>query len=180
MKKTLVSMLAAAAVVASVDAAQAQVTTPFSVEVRGGLVLPSGDLSDEDVTSGVGLNVNGQFRFNPMFAAYAEFNWAQFGVEDEDDVDVTDQGFGAGVIANFNAGSIQPFVKGGLVMHQFSVDDTDAEDEQLGFRVGGGVSVPLGNRLSVTPGVTYTQYGFEDADFDISHIAVDVGLKINL
>jgi opacity protein-like surface antigen len=180
MKKTLVSMMAAAAVVASVDAAQAQVTTPFSIEVRGGLALPTGDLKDEDVTSGVALSVNGQFRFNPMFAAYAEFNWAQFGVEDADDVDVTDQGFGGGVIANFNAGSVQPFLKAGVTVNQLTVDEIDAEDEQIGFRVGGGLSVPLGNRMSVTPGVTYTQYGIEDADFDVSHLTVDVGLKINL
>jgi opacity protein-like surface antigen len=180
MKKTLVSMMAAAAVVASVSAAQAQVATPFSLEVRGGLALPSGDLSDEDVTSGVGLNVNGQFRFNPMFSAYAEFNWAQFGVEDSDDVDVTDSGFGGGVMAHFNAGSMTPFLKAGVVVHQLSVDELDAEDEQLGFRVGGGLAFPLGNRLSVTPGVTYTQYGIKDADFDVSHIDIDVGLKINL
>jgi hypothetical protein len=181
MKKTLVSMMAAAAVVGATDAAHAQLpTTPFSVEVRGGLAFPSGDLSDENVESGVALGVNGQYQINPMFAVYAEYDWAQFGVEEDDEADVTDQGFGGGVIVSFNAGAISPFVKGGVAVHQLSVDDIDVEDEQIGFRIGAGLNFPLGNRLSVTPGVTFTSYSIQDADFTVSHITADVGLKLRI
>ena len=193
MKKSLVSMMAVAAVLAAADAAQAQLpTTPLSVVVRGGLVFPSGDLADEDelggVESGVTLGADLEFAFTPMFSAYAGYSWNQFGIEDVDDADVTDQGFHAGVIANFAAGSISPFVKAGAVMHNLSisVDDEseDAEDESIGFQVGGGVNIPLGNRLTVVPGVTYTSYKITldeiDDDPTISHIAAEVGLKIRI
>jgi len=182
MKKNLVSMMAAVAVVGVANAAQAQLpTTPLSVEVRGGLAFPTGDLKDNNTDNGVALAVNGQYQFNPMFAVYAEYDWTQFNGSDVGgDFDVTDQGFGAGVIASFNAGSIQPFVKGGIAVNNLNVDNADIQDEQLGFRIGGGLNLPLGNRLSVTPGVTYTQYGFKDSDFNVSHITADVGLKIRI
>jgi opacity protein-like surface antigen len=181
MKKTLVSMMAAVAVVGAANAAHAQLpTTPFSVELRGGLAFPTGDLKDgDDLDNGVALSVNGQYQVNPMFSVYAEYDWSQFGITDTSE-DLTDQGFGAGVIANFNAGSIQPFLRAGVAVNQLSAAGEDAQDEQVGFRVGGGLNFPLGNRLSVTPGVLYTAYGIKDSDFDVTHLTVDVGLKLRI
>jgi opacity protein-like surface antigen len=192
MKKTFVSMMAAAAVIGAASAAQAQ-NSPFAVELRAGLAFPSGDLKDIDeeegieTESGVGVNLNASYQVTPMVALYGEYSWLQFGIKDVDDADVTDQGFGAGVKLSFQTPGMTPFLKAGIAMHQIelSVEDfsTDIEDENLGFRVGGGVEIPLGNRLSVTPGATFTTYSIGDDSEDdatISHFTVDVGMKLRL
>lgn len=192
MSKRFVSLMAVAALVGVASTAEAQ-NSPFALEIRGGLAFPSGDLKDLEgeggTESGVGLNVNAQYQVTRTIGVYGEYNWLQFGIEDLEGGDVTDQGFGAGVMVSFPAGGFTPFVKAGLVMHEIelSLDDItiDAENEELGFRVGAGAEVPLGQRLSFTPGVTFTTYnvGAEDEgddDTTISHIAVDVGLKIRL
>lgn len=190
MKKTFVSMLAAAAVVGGADAASAQLpTTPLSVEVRGGLALPQGDLDEffglADLGSGVTLGANAQFQVSNAIGVYAGYSFNQFSVEEFEDADVTDQGFDAGVMLSLPfAASLSPYVKGGIALHNLSVteggEDEDFDGEELGFQVGAGLNFPLGNRLSVTPGVTFTQYGFEDAEVDVSHLTVDVGLKFRI
>lgn len=186
MKKSMVSMVAVAAALAVAGTAQAQ-TSPFSVEVRAGLALPQGD-DMEGIESGITVGADALYQINPMFAVYAGYNFNSFGVDCEGDVDCEDadpsveiKGFDAGLRVNFPMTGVTPFVRGGVVYNSFglTVDgdggDFDVEtDEELGFEVGGGIELPLGQRLSFTPAVSYTSV--EDA----SYIKVDAGLRIRL
>ncbi|HEX8694064.1 MAG TPA: porin family protein [Longimicrobium sp.] len=194
MKKTTSGLLAALAALSVAGTAQAQLgpTTPFSVEVRGGAALPQGDFGD-GLDTGWGLGLNASYNFTPMLAVYAGYSFNSFAVEDdgeEFDADVNDRGFDAGLRAGFAPiGGFSPWVRGGLVFHEIEIEDNDSglsatTDSNLGFEVGGGLSFPLGPRISVTPGVSYTRYTIDDEDLeedlDVSHLKIDIGLHIRI
>lgn len=189
MKKSVV-VLAALAAVAGVSQAEAQTlpTTPFSIEVRGGAAIPTGDLGDGAKT-GYTLGANAQFALNPMFGLYAGYAYNSFGVDEDgaDDFDVVDQGFRGGVMVNVPAATlpVAPFVFGGLVYNELEFQVQNASvtsDAQVGFEVGGGVAIPLGPRVSFTPAVSYTRWSLDEdgAELDVTAVKVDVGLKFRI
>ena len=198
MKKITTGLLALAAVALAGSAqAQAIPVSPFSVEVRGGLAFPTGDL-DDVADSGITVGANGTYMFTPMLGLYAGFTYNSFSLGEEADelgVDgsINTYGLDAGVKAMFATPTlpVTPFLKGGLVYHKLELDiegldlgDEDESDFGLGFEVGGGVMVPLGPRLSFTPAVSYTSFkpsyegDDEDDEESVTSFRVDVGLNI--
>ena len=202
MKKIAAGFLAAAALAAVSKQADAQLapTTPFSIEVRGGAAIPTGDFKsnadgDWELKSGWTAGVNAQFQLNPMFGVYAGYSHSSFGVEDEDDASVNARGFDAGVRASLPLAALPltPFVRGGVVYHdlQLSVESPNfsiTSDRAFGFEIGGGLEYALGQRMSITPGVSFTSYTATfsddlelfDLDIDVTHVKVDIGLRIRI
>jgi hypothetical protein len=205
MKKSLGFLsLAAAAVFAAPAHAQLPNVTPFSFEVRGGLAAPLGDFGSDDEETGYGakmgtsLGGNATFHFMPLLGIYAGYTRNQFDVEGEDDADIIDSGFEAGVRLAVPTPliPIDPYVKLGAVYHDLKLQASDGgatfgftSDRSLGFEVGAGIGIGLGPKLSFTPQVTYTRYSpqFDDEVEeltgeapDVSHVRVDVGLRIRL
>lgn len=203
MKKTTLGLLSVVAAAAFAVPAHAQLPriTPFAFEVRGGLVFPTGDFgqpSEEDVgeiESGITVGANATFHFMPMLGVYGGYTYNRFGVEGLEELDVVDQGFNAGLRVAIPTPliPIDPYVKAGLVYNtvgfEFDGDDEGEEllesDRSLGFEVGAGLGIGLGQVLSFTPQVTYTSYepkydGENDEGFKVQHIRVDVGLRMRL
>ena len=196
MKKIALGLLFVAAAAAPAHA-QLPNFTPFSLEVRGGLVFPTGDFgeSEDDVgsiESGYTWGANATYHFIPLVGIYGGYTRNQFDVEGLEELDVIDEGFSAGVRLAVPTPliPIDPYVKAGLVYNtlSFEFDGDDEEfidsDRSLGFEVGAGVGIGLGPKLSVTPAVTYTryepQYDGEGDDFKVEHLRVDVGLRIRI
>lgn len=194
MKKTSFGLLAALAALAAAPQAHAQMRIPLAVEVRGGAGFPTGDFGDM-VKTGYGFGVNGQFNVTPVIGVYAGYNRFEFDregtVADVADAKAIDSGLNAGVQATFapmmGFAGAAPFLRGGAVYHRvnFATDGGDSKtDYGLGFEVGGGLDVPLGPTVSLTPGVRYIRYtpefGGTKLDRDINYVAADVGLKIRL
>ena len=201
MKKQITAGLLALATATVAGTAQAQTvpTSPLSLEARGGLAFPTGDLAD-GADSGFTLGGSATFNFTPQLGLYVGGTFNSFPFNDEivagvGDGHVNDYGLDAGLRLSFATPSlpVTPFLKGGLVYHKLDAQfDDDLGDEgedgdsdlSLGFEVGGGLMIPLGPRLSFTPGVSYTNYEpkfGDDSDADkVSHVRVDVGLNIRL
>lgn len=209
MKKASVGLIAALAAFGLAGNAQAQMYggLPLSVEVRGGLGIPTGDFGEEsdgaEIENGVGFGANLKYQFTPLLAAYAGYSRFEFGTDLGDDpelseveVDVIDSGFNGGVQANFSPmmalGGMSPWLRGGAVYREveFEAGDDDVgvsveSDPALGFEVGGGLDYPLGQVISVTPGVRYVRYTpeFDDAidagedEGDVSYFVADIGLQ---
>ena len=197
--KVLVSgMLAAFAALTVAGSASAQ-TLPLSLEIRGGLPFPTGELNDvgEDIGDGLGpgytLGGSVTLDLTPMVGVYGGYTFTHFQVEDFEGIGLNTDGFDAGLRLSLpGATGISPWAKGGVVYHDAEVvfdDDVqtnpgelDVSERQLGFEVGGGIEVRLGQRLSFTPGVSYVRFG-TDAGFnerDVSYIKGDVGLRLRL
>jgi opacity protein-like surface antigen len=200
MKKTLglLSLVAATAFAAPL-AAQLPNVTPFSFEVRAGGAFPTGDFAEDDgddtggIETGYTVGANVTFHLMPMIGIYGGYTYNKFGVDGDDNTDVVDQGFNAGVRLAIPTPliPIDPYVKAGVVFNQLELSGTDGgvtasveSDRKLGFEVGAGIGLGLGPKLSFTPQVTYTKYNAEfdgiGVEQDVEHIRVDVGLRLRL
>jgi opacity protein-like surface antigen len=186
MQKSIFAGILAAAALAGTAHAQSLPTTPFSLEVRAGASIPTGDMADV-VKTGYTVGGNASFAVTPMVSVYGGYTFNSYTAKDDGsadaDVSFRVQGPEAGVKINIpTAGGVAPFIKGGALFQKyaFSVSGDggsfSGSDDQYrwGFEAGAGVAIPLGTRLSVTPAVTYTKVEHATA------VKADVGLSIRI
>ncbi|HET6764486.1 MAG TPA: outer membrane beta-barrel protein [Longimicrobiaceae bacterium] len=190
--KTAFAAVFAAASLAGAAHAQTLPTSPFGLELRAGAAVPQGDLK-EGTKVGYTVSTNVSYDATPVVSVFGGFNVTSFGFKDEvfadpdfpDDTSVRLQVAGAEAGVRLNVpvtGKITPFVKGSALYDRYSITVSDSDgtgsfaDDQWrwGFDVGAGVSVPIGPRLSVTPGVSYMKVEHATA------VKVDIGLAIRL
>ena len=178
-----------------------------------------GDEDEDGVGLGTGWggSIEGSWQATPLLGVYGGYSYTAFPIDfgdlqepleeviDDPSVDVTDSGFDAGARITLPVMNGGVFVRGGVVYHRVGVElsdemedffetvgvsDDDLEsDWSLGWQLGAGVLVPLGQRLSASVSGAYTRYApeFEDsadpslsADGDVSYASVEVGLRIRL
>lgn len=188
--KRIVFALAAMSVLGVAGTASAQSRIPLSFEVRGDAAIPTGDFEDFGIENGLGFTASAALQLVPGFGVYGSYGRTEFSVDGgDDDTDVLDQGFGAGLTASLGgglAGRATPYIGAGLLFHEFEVDDQEVGDAQMGFEVGAGIAFPLGRSVRITPAVGYRQYkventalaGLVDDDFNVSYLTAGVGLNI--
>jgi opacity protein-like surface antigen len=194
--RKVMSVMVAFATLGVVGTAGAQSPIPLSVEIRGGLPFPTGEFREigEDIGDGLRADytVGGSVMLNvtPRFGIYGGYTLNRFQVEDFEGVGVNGDGFDFGVRAGFpTTTGIGPWFKVGGVYHDLEVDfdddqvgsgEVNVSDRELGFEVGGGVEIPLGQTLSFTPGVSYVRYRTDESfgDRDVSFVKGDVGLRV--
>lgn len=197
MRQVVAAAGLALGVVLAAAPAAAQGFTPFAVEVRTGFAFPTGDFAEgETVESGVGFGAAAMFQVMPMIGVYAGWDRYVFGVEDDPafpnaEAEVIDSGFSVGAqlsVPTLMMGGLSPWVRGGAVYRTAEIDVNDGSggefnvesDKSLGFEVGGGLGIPLGQVLTFTPGVRYRSYAPEyegTSDENVSYVSVDLGLK---
>ena len=188
------SLLAAAVAVACVASpAAAQEFSPFAGGKVGVLVGVDSvvaddgvdDGSEEDVMYGVTAGYDFSTGSNLVFGVEAELSGSEVGVGADDVLFVGDRvsvsagrdiyvggRIGAGL------GSALVYAKGGytnakLNGEYFDGADTFKDDVQLdGFRIGGGVEVPVGSVFSVRAEYRYSDYG--ELEFDGIGTGIDM------
>ena len=126
--------------------------------------FPARTLAGVDLRTGGGFDANARYRFRLHLAAYAGWEWhmqrtAQLVVGET--LDLNDNGYTFGLrfehpLVARTAGWLRA---GGLANH-IEIENADGDLVQdtghgLGWEVGGGVTVPIGPRLALTPGVRY-------------------------
>ena len=193
MKKLTAGVVAAAATALLAGTAQAQLPTitPFAFEARAGVALPTGDLK-EDTNPGVALSGSVTYHAIPLIGIYAGGSYARFSADLEDDAEgnATDMGFDVGARLGIPTPliPIDPWIKAGLVVHRLKLsDDTDELDSDwgTGYEVGAGLGFGFGP-VSITPGVSFVSYKSdfgdlgEDAEFTVSYIRADIGVRIRI
>lgn len=192
MRKLLLFGAVAVGVAAAGAPAAAQAFPPLAVEVRGGAAFPIGDFSDDEIlgaSTGVGYGINATLQATSLLGIYAGYERAEFGSDDTafGDADLTDEGFAFGgrlSLPIVGLRSLGPWLRAGAVFNRLTIDtDTNLDEEsdrQLGFEFGGGISIPLGMVVTVTPGVRYRSYSpgiFSDGDPSVSYFVADLGLR---
>lgn len=207
MKKILFGTAAAVLALSLAGNAHAQVAgLPLSIEVRGGAAFPTGDDFGSDeagAETGYGFGANVFVGLTPLLGIYGGYSQFEFGADvdavglDFDfpagaDVDYRDNGFNLGAQVTFSPLSslsgVTPWLRGGATLREFEIEVEDADvessvstDRDLGFEAGGGLNIPLGEVISVTPGVRYVSFDpefDEDQPFEVRYIVADVGLQI--
>jgi opacity protein-like surface antigen len=182
--------LFAVAVIAALAPVTVEAQIPLSIEASVGAVVPTGDFA-EDLSAGFGFGVNAAYRVMPMLDVLAGYSWQRFGVDAEDanDADVDDAGFMFGARFNAPMPGINPWVRGGVIMHQMKMSAEGMSfdfDRATGFEVGAGATFAVAPRISVVPSVTYRQYtakmevmGFAIEE-DVSYFGANVGVRFTL
>jgi len=178
--------------------AAAQTALPLSFEVRGGIGLPVGDFDDG---AALGWIVGGtvRYRSNANLDFYGGFDFASFPPDDdvdvgEADVDFRDFGVRAGVRADLQIASVPaivPWIEAGLLVNRTSVKGSAGEvsatidsDWALGAEAGAGISIPIGPRAALTPGVRFrthkADFGDDLGNSTMSYFAIDLGVLVRL
>jgi hypothetical protein len=194
LKRSLPLLAGALAAAALAAPAQAQLPsiTPFSFEVRGGLAIPTEQLKDDSQAS-TGTVLSGSVTFHaiPLIGIYAGVTRASFGVDDEfsEEGEYTSTGFdvGARLAIPTPLIPIDPWIKAGLTFQKLEGSDFEDEDfnietdTKMGYEVGAGLGFGFGP-VSITPGVSYVRYKFDDfgEDVDIGYVKADIGVRIRI
>jgi opacity protein-like surface antigen len=189
MKKTAF-VLVATAVATFAGRASAQLPlptlTPFSVEARGGLSIPTGDLKDAAKT-GWTAGASITYHALPLLGIYAGYSADQWNSK---------VGSGHARASGLDLGArlsiptpmipIDPWIKAGAVYHNIKISGSDdpaddfTTDRKWGWQVGAGLGLTLGPKVSVTPGVTYTTLKPGSGVIDVHHVRADIGLRVRI
>lgn len=177
--------IAMAAVAALAAPARAQLPG-LALEVRGGASAGNhgGAASEFEVLPGAAWGAWVSYAPVERLSVYAGYGRASFGCETgfcgEGGVTFTSRGVDAGLRVSLPVlPAAGPWVSAGIV-HRTLEADAGAGDDGAGwgFSAGGGLELPLGRRLSVTPGVRYVRHGA--GDDDAAMVVGDVGLRIRM
>jgi len=178
----------------------AQLPVPLVIGGHLGVAVPSGDIADSPPGFGAesGPSFGGSLRVEatPMFGVLASYERVYLGCDICNAVGLDDNavleaiGGGIRVTLPATAGRFVPWLEGTLVRQTlgFSGDGEDFTSEAaLGFTAGAGVTVPLMDRVEISPRLRYfsapAEFDFSvlpDRELDASAVLLDVGLGIRL
>ena len=172
-------------------------SSPFSLEIGADVAVPVQDFGNADAGTGFGFGASVRYRFAPQLSAYAGWEWHMFSADlPPRDLDVNETGYTLGLRLDrpfrvAPAGEAVPawWLRAGATLGHFEVEDAagnDAGDTShgLGWEAGAGVSLPLGSRIAVTPGLRFRMLrreidlGLGAQDASLSYVTAGVGVVI--
>ena len=175
--------------VGGITSAESQ--SPFALEARAGAAVATADLGDASLNTGGGFELNVSYRLVPNLRLYAGWDWqhrATSQPETGGEFDIEDTGYAVGLRFEYPlSASLGTWLRGGGLYDHIEVENSAGSiigdsGHELGWEVGGGLSVRLGQRFAVTPGARYrslsaTLDGGQGAvPVDLTYLAVDVGI----
>lgn len=176
--------VAAAAVLAAPARAQLPHRTPFAVEARAGIAIPTGDFNDV-ANTGYTLNGNVTAYVIPAVGIYGGYHYTRFGHDGGGHYDETGPELGVRVDIPTPGIPLDPYVRAGFVWNRLELTGAGADDfsdSSTGIQLNAGIALTLG-RVSLTPGFTFVSYGYDDATLDdhtASYIRADIGVRIRI
>lgn len=187
--RRIVAFATAMALLAGAGTAGAQ--SRWSVEVTGGAAFPTQKLGDADLGTGVGLELIGRYRIMPHLAIYAGWDYHHFQFDRPvagSDMDVEDTGYAFGLRFEHPLASRTAYwVRIGGTANHLELENGDGDivfdsGHGIGWEAGGGVTMPVGRRLTLTPGVRYRtlsrdlEIGGVRAPADLRYVTIGMGI----
>ena len=184
-------VLTIAASLAAWSSANAQAR--WSAELDGGLALPTGQLAGADLKTGFGFGANLRYRLQPHLSAYTGWEWHSFRTDallGANKIDVDDTGYTFGLrFEHPIAARATGWLRGGGLANHIELEDEAGHiigdtGHGFGFEVGCGLTIPIGMRLSLTPGVRYRslsrdlKVGAATGSARLSYVMLGSGLSI--
>jgi hypothetical protein len=161
---------------------------PFVLEARGGWAQPTGGFAVPETGLPLGspsLGLELVADVSTELGAYFGWSRTDFHAEaptGEPGARRADTGFQAGLqlLLPLELRGALPWVRGGAVARRQPHGAEWARGR--GFEVGGGVGIPLGIGLALTPGVRYVRYrpdiGGPGSDLPVEFIVADLGVRL--
>jgi opacity protein-like surface antigen len=158
----------------AVQAQAANESSRWSMEVTGDGAFPTGKLGGAELKTGFGFGASVQARLQQHLQAYAGWEWHRFKsdellVEESTDVEETGYTFGLRFAHPFTGEATTTrgtraapgyWLRAGGLINHIELEDEGGDvvsdtKHGLGWEVGAGVTVPLSDRFSLTPGVRF-------------------------
>lgn len=173
-------------IVLSSTVARAQVVPPPMIEepkmtVGGslGVYVPQGNADD---TSDTSLGIRGHFtyKFKPFLAGIGTFDYVFVNEDGDSDITYYNLSFGARFIKP-RPGQIEPYGEVLIGYHVLDAEGLDGESA-IGFRLGGGILYPVGQKLLANLALNYSTVSFDVGlvDVDVDALILEVGLAVKL
>jgi opacity protein-like surface antigen len=187
MTRTVVTTVVALLTVAGTAGAQNR----WSIEASGGAAFATQKLGNADLGTGVGFEMNGRYRIMPHLAVYAGWDWHHFPSDRPlagGDMDFEDTGYAFGLRFEHPVMTrLAYWVRVGGTANHIEVEDVRGDiisdtGHGLGWEAGGGLTIPVSNRLMLTPGVRYRalardmELGGVNTPVDLEYVTVGIGL----
>lgn len=161
-----------------------QMQDRWNIEFRGAAAFPTQEIVDgTDLDTGVGFEGTIAYRFMPHLAVYTGWGWNHFSAGQSfvgSDIDFEETGytFGLQFIHPLGMSNIHYMIRGGGIYNHLEAEDNDGDnvgdsDHEFGWQVEAGLSIPLGERWHIMPGVRYHSLS-NDFDVDGSETSVDL------
>jgi hypothetical protein len=139
---------------------------------RLGMWMPMDDADDYSDAS-LGVRLHGVYWVVPMFAIGAAVDWVAVN-EEEGVSDLTYYGIGiTGLITTPAPSRVKPFGELSVGRYTLDSDDVDDSESDIGFRLGGGVSLEMAPNLALLADVAYST-----VEFDFGLVSLDVAAFI--
>lgn len=176
-------MFVAAALVAALGTGRAEAQLPLAVEGHVGAALPVGEFADNAKTApAYGASVS--LDVAPGVAVYGGWSRADYDLK-QPTAEAKDTGFEIGARIGLPVPFASPFVKAGVLLHDFEIKQQGVENEgedEVGFEVGVGADLGLAPRVSLVPAVTYRRFAtefFNQGDRNITSVNLALGLRVH-
>ena len=138
----------------------------WGFEFRGFGAVGTQDEERETNENGFGFEGNLQYRFLPHMAAYAGWDWSNFGANDAiagPDMELEETGyvFGLRFEHPFREGSpMAGWLRAGATMNHLELENAEGEivadsGHGLGWEFGAGITLPVSANWVLTPGIRY-------------------------
>ena len=182
----------AAGVVALILAGGAHAQLPVDIELRGGAAFPTEDAGDTQLKTGVGGGLTVNVRLLTQVAIYGGWDWFRLNPDGADsDFDIENTGYAFGFqFQRALYGDMGGWARAGGIYTHAEIEDADGElvsdsGHELGWEVGGGLHVPITDRIALIPGVRYRTVSLEFDDdatipMDLSYLTAEIGFQLRL
>jgi len=164
------------AITAGGATAGAAQSSRWSAEGRLNVTVPTGDLSDMQAESGLGVGADVFYTFIPNMSAFAGLSRHAFNCTGCPDI--TSTGLDAGV--KFVFGSTRramPWARGGIMLHKADFGDVES-DRTLGAEIGAGIDLRVADRLYIVPALRFHTYPADlpgGSEVDMKYLTIGLG-----
>jgi hypothetical protein len=183
MRISMRSLFLGAAALLTCGSAAPAAAQAVSLELRGGAAVGNHTpaAAGLETEPGPSLSAIVQVDVAPRVGVYGTYTRASFGCREGfcvgDDVTITSDGFGGGLVAHPTA---YLWTRIGALLHGATVSAGAGDfttDRQLGYELGAGGTIPIGARLDIVPGIGFRSH-FGDERTAV--VTGEVGLRVRL
>lgn len=172
--------------------ATAPAQSRFHFEVRPGIAIPTQDLADASLQTGLGFEGTVGYRFMSHLGIYAGWDWHHFNAKQSfagADIDFEETGYAFGLRFQHplggEAGKVALQLRGGGTLNHIEAENNSGDlvadtGHGLGWEAGVGLAVRLGG-WDMVPGARYRtlkrdfEVGATTTSGTLSYIAIEVG-----
>ena len=164
------------------------------VELRPGINFAAKDLADAELKTGFGAELIVGYNFMEHLGAYAGWGWNKFSSENSSfagtgDTDFEETGYTFGFLFVHPIGdsNVSYLLKAGGIYNHIEVENSAGDitadsGHGLGWEIGTGIQLDLGNNWNLRPQLAYRalsrelEIGSATTDVDLNYFSVGVGI----